>query len=95
MEFEWDEAKSRSNELKHAIAFQDAIRVFDDPLMVLSLDTDQNVEERWRACGQVGGQILVIVVHTYRTYGSQEVIRMISARTATRYERKTYERENS
>ena len=93
-DFEWDEAKSFSNQKKHGVSFEDAARVFGDPLMLLFPDGHAVDEERWRAFGQVGGRAIIMVAHTYRTNDSQEIIRIISARMATRHERQAYEREN-
>lgn len=45
-EFEWDEAKNLSNQKKHGISFEDAARVFGDPLMVLFPDGEIDGEER-------------------------------------------------
>lgn len=94
-EFEWDEAKNLSNQKKHGISFEDAARVFSDPLMVLFPDGEMDGEERWRAFGQVGGLAVIMVAHTYRDHDDHEKIRIISARMATRHERQAYERENS
>lgn len=94
-EFEWDEGKNLSNQKKHGISFEDAARVFGDPLMVLFPDGEIDGEERWRAFGQVGGFAVIMVAHTYRDHDDHEKIRIISARMATRHERQAYERENS
>ena len=94
-DFEWDEAKNLSNQKKHGISFEDAARVFSDPLMMLVTNGYEDGEERWRACGQVGGFAIVMAAHTYRFDKGHEKIRIISARLATRYERQYYERENS
>lgn len=93
-EFEWDEAKKLSSQKKHGISFEDAARVFGDPLMVLFPDGETDGEKRWRAFGQVGGVAVIMVAHTYRNHEGHEKIRIISARMATRHERQTYEREN-
>ena len=93
-DFEWDEAKNVSNQKKHGIRFEDAARVFGDPLMLLFADGQADGEERWRAFGHVGGHAIVMVAHAYRDHDGQEKIRIISARTATRHERQIYEREN-
>lgn len=93
-DFEWDEAKNLSNQKKHGVSFEDAARVFGDPLMLLFPDGQADGEERWRAFGQVGGHAIIMVAHTYRTNDGHERIRIISARMATRHERQTYEREN-
>lgn len=93
-DFEWDEAKNRSNQTKHGVSFEYAIRVFSDPLMLLFCDGPVKDEERWRAYGRVGGHAVFMVAHTYRNNDGQEKVRIISARTATRHERQDYEREN-
>ena len=46
--FEWDEAKNRVNQTKHGVRFEDAIRVFGDPLTLLFPDRYVDGEERWR-----------------------------------------------
>ncbi len=48
-------------------------------------------EQRWQSIGFVGGIVLAIVAHTYRDDGEEEVVRIISARKATRKERHDYE----
>jgi uncharacterized protein len=94
-DFEWDEAKNLSNQKKHGISFEDAARVFSDPLMLLVPNGYEDGEERWRAYGQIGGLAIIMTAHTYRSDNGHEKIRIISARLATRYERQKYERENS
>jgi uncharacterized DUF497 family protein len=89
--FEWDEKKNRSNLLKHGIDFQTAQLVFEDPGCVTFIERTQDGEPRWHAVGFADGVILLVVVHTYREAGSSEIIRIISARQATRHERKLYE----
>ncbi len=93
-DFEWDEAKNLSNQKKHGISFEDAARVFNDPLMLLVPDGYDGGEERWRAYGQIGGVAIIMAAHTYRPKNGREIIRIISARLATRYERQKYEHEN-
>ena len=88
MDFEWDEAKAESNERKHDVTFVEAMTIFADPLSVTGYDPLHAVdEERFLTMGtSVDGQLLV-VSHTDRG----ESIRIISAREATRRERKDYE----
>ena len=92
--FEWDDAKNRSNQKKHGIGFDFATRVFSDPRMLLFPGDYEDDEERWRAYGRVGGQAIIMVAHRYRSDEGNEKIRIISARLATRHERQEYEREN-
>jgi len=80
---------------KHGVSFEDATRVFGDPFMFLVPDGQTDGEEQWRAFGQVGEHVIIMVAHTYRSNDGQEKIRIISARMATRHERQAYERENS
>jgi len=89
MRFEWDEAKAASNEAKHGVKFAVAATVFADSNLVLFVDAIIDGEERWHAIGAVPGTVLLLtVVHTYRD--GEEIVRIISARTATRKEVKRY-----
>lgn len=96
--FEWDEAKNLSNQRKRGVGFEDASEVFNDPLLVSLKDRIQNGEQRWQTYGKVDGSILVMVAHTVTEEGeagvTSEVIRIISARIASRKERRRYEYEN-
>jgi len=89
--FEWDEAKNRANRRKHGVSFELAQRVFDDPNALMLQDRIERGEERWHAIGEVLGAIVLVVAHTVRPLASGENIRIISARKATREERKRYE----
>jgi uncharacterized protein len=84
----WDENKSRSNLAKHGIDFGVAELVFRDDLSASRLDRDSFEEERWQTIGQVGNNVL-FVVHTAPDGSSPG--RIISARPASRQERKAYE----
>ena len=88
--FEWDEAKNKSNKTKHGVDFETARLVFEDPFSITFLDRIVDEEERWHAIGTVEDVVILVVVHTYRSEGPVEVIRIISARLATRGERKLY-----
>jgi len=98
MRFEWDEAKSRSNRVKHGIGFEEATRVFRDPLRISVLDRVDNGEQRWHTYGLLGGLTILIVAHTIKEIDDDgveiEIIRIISARPTTRQERRLYEEEN-
>jgi len=92
MRFEWDEDKSRSNRKKHGVPFEAAVRVFGDPLLLVTKDRIVDGERRWHAIGAVETAIL-LVVHVYRTeseHGEEETVRIISARPADRRERRRY-----
>ena len=96
--FEWDEAKNLSNQRKHGVSFEQATQVFLDPLFVSVKDRIQDGEQRWRTIGEVEGSMLLFVAHTVRELDEHgmmiEVMRIISARHASRKERRLYEDEN-
>ncbi len=91
MQITWDASKGRSNLAKHGVSFDRARLVFEDPLHITEPD-ECGTEERWRTLGLVNGVVILIVVHTVNEdeYGEEE-IRIISARKATRVERRAYE----
>ena len=91
MRFKWNEAKNRRNRIKHKISFETAKMVFEDPYALSLQDRFVDDEERWQTLGNVGGNIVVLVAHTYSEAHGEEVIRIISARKATSTERKAYE----
>lgn len=95
--FEWDEAKNRSNLRKHGISFEEASRVFLDPLYFSLKEREEDGEQRWQTFGMVNGVMLLMVAHTVREVRSEEtvnVIRIITARRAESQERRRYEDEN-
>jgi len=87
--FEWDDQKAASNEVKHGVRFADATRAFDDTYVLTEGDRVVDSEERWRTIGLVGSRLL-FVAHTVREERFDEVIRIISARKATKAERRRY-----
>jgi uncharacterized DUF497 family protein len=93
MRFEWDSEKNRINQKKHGgIAFESAALVFDDPHVIFRKDRIVTGEQRWHAIGAVEGAVL-LVVHVYRMEnknGEEETIRIISAREASKGERRVY-----
>ncbi len=83
--FEWDEQKEKKNIYKHNIDFTTASHVFDDPFYIEMYDVDHSIdEERYIAIGKVNE--ILFVVFTER----KENIRLISARLATKAERRLY-----
>jgi uncharacterized DUF497 family protein len=91
LRFEWDENKNDANRKKHGISFETAKLVFDDYHCLLVVDRIHAGEERWHAIGMIlKTAVLLTVVHAHRTDGSQEVIRIISARRATQQEENEY-----
>ena len=84
--FEWDPAKAASNVRKHDVSFEEAATVFMDPLAVAA--TDPVHDGRLLLLGMSSGSRVLVVVHAEL---DDETIRIISARKATRHERRTYE----
>ena len=88
--FEWDSRKARSNLSKHGISFEEASTIFGDSLSLTIPDPDHSItERRYVTMGRAFTGKLLVVVHTDR--GNN--IRMISARRASRRERRFYEQE--
>lgn len=86
--FEWDENKARQNLVKHNISFIEATTVFLDSRSITIDDPDHSQsEQRYIIIGYSNRGRLLVVVYVDRG----DNIRIISARQATRYERRTYE----
>lgn len=90
MRFTWDEDKNRRNLRKHGVSFDTAIRIFLDPMHITRQDRIVDGEERWQTIGRMNNVLLLMVAHTVID-GEEEIIRIISARKATRQERIEYE----
>ena len=85
---EWDPVKAETNLKKHQVSFEEASTVFDDPLFITFLDVAHSVdEERYITIGLSKTNRLLLIAHTER----QGVTRIISARKATKNERRFYE----
>jgi uncharacterized DUF497 family protein len=89
--FSWDERKNQTNRKKHGVSFEAAVLVFDDPLHISRLERVEAGEQRWQTIGMVGGTRLLLVAHREETITYESEIRIISARRATKVERKIYE----
>jgi len=95
--FEWDEAKAQSNYRKHGVLFKSATQVFDDPFSITEQDRIEGGEYRWQTIGMADGYLLLMVAHTTQIgidehdNSGYEVVRLISARRATKQERRRYE----
>jgi uncharacterized DUF497 family protein len=90
MRFEWDPEKARRNLAKHGVSFEEAATAFADPLSITRFDPDHSEDEdRYLLLGATHAGRLVVVAHTDR----RDNIRIISARLATRRERRTYASE--
>jgi hypothetical protein len=88
--FEWDAAKAEANRRKHAVTFEEAATAFGDPLAVLLPDPDHSVrEQRYLVLGMSNQRRLLVIAFAERPPRT----RLISARRATRKERRKYEEE--
>ena len=89
--FEWDLSKAKANERKHRVAFEGASTVFGDRLSITVVDPDYSTgEARFVTIGESNQNQLLVVCHTDRG----DNIRIISARRATRRERRQYENKD-
>jgi len=93
MTFDWDENKDAINIKKHKISFKEAVEIFDDPLHISLLDKRFDYfDERWISIGTTQKGDIIVVGHLYRlSENADEVIKIITARKATRKEREQYE----
>ena len=90
MRWNWDPDKNRANQDKHRVSFETAQLVFDDPLALMRPDP-YPYESRWQTVGTVSS-VTLLVVHTLPDVDrGQRAGRIISARRATRIERRAYE----
>jgi len=86
--FEWDKRKARSNLDKHGVSFEEAATIFGDRFSLTIPDLEHSLtEQRYITMGKALTDKLLVVVHTDRG----DNIRVISARRASRRERKFYE----
>ena len=89
MRFEWDDRKAISNLKKHSVSFEEASTIFRDPLSATGADPDHSLgEQRWVTFGVSDAGRLLVVAHT----DHDDYIRIISARPATKAERRIYEK---
>jgi len=89
LKFDWDKNKAAKNLLKHKVSFEEAQSVFDDDFARLIPDPDHSEnEERFILLGLSCTLRVLVVVHCYRD--AEDIIRLISARKATKPESKIY-----
>ena len=89
MNFEWDEAKRKSNSAKHGLDFADAPPMFGLPMFVVPDDREDYGEVRYQGIGLLKGNLATVVF----TEPAPDTIRLISLRRSAPQERKIYERE--
>jgi uncharacterized DUF497 family protein len=88
IEFEWDKHKNTANQTKHGVSFEEAASIFLNFPLEIFFDPDNSTnEERYIAMGFSNKHRLLLVVHCENVKGT--VIRIISARKATKRERKS------
>jgi hypothetical protein len=87
--FEWDNEKNRINQEKHKVSFEEAKSVFYDENAIQFWDEDHSdTEDRFLLLGRSYRMRILLIVHCYRE--QESVIRIISARKATKNESKFY-----
>ena len=91
--FDWDPAKAASNERKHNVSFNLAVTIFSNELVNSIFDEDHSqFEERWISMGMAeDGRILVVCHTNVEDDDNDEYVRIISARQATKKERRQFE----
>ncbi len=90
LHFEWDDSKNKSNHKKHGIWFEEARQVFDDPLALRYYDSGHSrSEDRFLLIGESEPHRVLLVVFCELNHS---VVRIISARKATKKERNGYEK---
>jgi uncharacterized protein len=86
MQFAWDRRKADLNARKHGVTFEEAATVFSDPLALIIEDEDH--PDNARIIGESAASRVLFVVFVER---DRNVLRVVSARRATRHERRRYE----
>jgi hypothetical protein len=90
LRFDWDEAKNKSNRIKHGVWFEETQSVFDDLHGRLFVDPEHSDdEERFLLLGMSSTGRTLVVVHCYQD--SDSLVRIISARKASKKEQRFYE----
>lgn len=93
MKFEWDNSKEKTNILKHGVTFAQASYVFADPFVLNKFDDEHSDDEdRYVLLGKSLNETVLVAVHTFRDKDGIEFVRIISARKATKNEKKVYQK---
>lgn len=88
MQFDWDETKNQINIDKHGIDFADVVELFNHPMLTLLDEREDYGEDRWIGIGWIKS-LIGVVIYTER---DGDVIRIISARKATKTEVRHYDK---
>jgi uncharacterized DUF497 family protein len=92
--FDWDPRKAQSNWRKHGVSFEEAATAFLDPDGLDGEDLDHSESEpRWLRLAKSGSGRVLLIAYAIRSDENEETTRIISARRASRKERKRYEAE--
>jgi len=96
IQFDWDPRKARLNFRSHGVSFRQAASIFLDPNHLSIFDDEHSdIEERWITIGLDKSGVLRAVVHTHEESSpAKMMIRLISARKATRSEEQQYQEVN-
>jgi hypothetical protein len=90
--FDWDQSKNIENLRKHGVRFETASLAFEDPWNLSRKDQARNdAEERYNALAEIAPIVVLFVVYTWRERDEEEIIRLISARSASAREKRSYE----
>ena len=94
LQCEWDEGKNKKNGKKHGISFERAATVLLDPRALSQFDDRHSqIEDRWITMGIDNTGVLLVVCHTYRKQNHiGALVRVVSARKATKRETSQYEK---
>jgi uncharacterized DUF497 family protein len=93
MKFEWDKNKEETNIIKHGVTFEQASYVFADPFVLNKFDDEHSDDEdRYVLLGKSLNETILVVIHTFRDKNGMEFVRIISARKATKNEKKVYQK---
>jgi len=85
--------KEKINIRKHNVTFEQASYVFADQFALNKFDDEHSIDEdRWIILGKSLNEVLLLVVHTYRSDNDTEIVRIISARKATKKEKQAYQK---
>lgn len=93
MKFEWDKNKEKLNIQKHGVTFEQASYVFSDQFALNKFDNEHSEnEDRWLLLGKSLNETLLLVVHRFVNDSGLELVRVISARKATKKEKQVYQK---
>jgi uncharacterized DUF497 family protein len=91
MRFEWDANKNRANVAKHAVDFDLAVTALFDSHQIEGPGRETRGEKRYSLIGRAANGKLLLVVYSWRQHENETRCRIISARAASRQERRRYQ----